>query len=74
MNALSSWRRVVAVEQYNDSTDAKFSRTLHDRNPYTRSSVTPIHGMHEPAKRIQPHELALYGAYLIAVVALVLYA
>ena len=74
MSALTSCRRVVAVEQYNDSPTASYSRTLHDRNPHTRSSITPIYAAAEPAKRIEPHELALYGAYLIAVVALVLYA
>ena len=59
-------RRVQAVEQYNDSPSAGYTHSLDERFPYMRSSVTPIHAMDEPAKRIEPHQWALYAAFTLA--------
>ena len=65
--ALTASRRLVApVEQYNDSPSAGYTRSLDERFPYMRSSVTPIYAMDEPAKRIAPHQWALYATFTFA--------
>lgn len=71
MKTLTAARcRVVAIEQYNDSPTAVYSRTLHDRNPYTRSSITPVHSIAE-AVRWTPIQWAFFIAYTFAVISLI---
>lgn len=67
MNTLTSARRLVqAAEQYNDSPSASYTRSLDERFPYMRSSITPIYEMDEPAKRIEPSQRALYATFAFA--------
>ena len=63
-------RRVVADEQYNDSTDAKYSRTLDERSPFTRSSVAIIQPMRDDKKPLKPHQWALIVTHVIGAIAI----
>ena len=63
MSALSAARRrVEAVEAFNDSPTATYSRTLCERNPYTRSSTARI----VVSSPLLAHEWALIAASALA--------